>query len=109
MGHWKGLHADSNSPFRGMTREQMVDTKRERRMSRVDAFDPEVRKLVHEYGLTIVDAIYSLGVKKPNQIRHIVETVLNEFSPTRGSYSSQGRRGDGDGIDAGPMKRKVQP
>ena len=33
-----------------------------------------------------------VGVEKPKHIRHVVETVLNEFSPTRGSFSAQGIR-----------------
>lgn len=62
-------------------------------MAEVDAFDPAIRTLIHAYGLTVVKSIYDLGVKKPSHIKHIVETVLDEFSPTRGSYSAQGIRG----------------
>lgn len=90
MGKWKGLHADSNSPYRGMTFEEMVSVKAKKRMDAVDAYPPDIRALVHEYGLMVVKSIYDLGVTKPRHIRHIVETVLNEFSPTRGSFSSQG-------------------
>jgi len=54
----------------------------------------ELRELVHEYGLTVVLACLDLKVEKPNHIRHLVETVLDEFSPTRGSHSQQGRRSD---------------
>lgn len=61
-------------------------------MAEIDEFDPAIRSLIHEYGYPVVKAIYDLGVTKPKHIRHIVETVLNEFSPTRGSYSIQGRR-----------------
>lgn len=68
----------------------MADVKRQKRMQMVDAYDPQIRSLIHEYGLNVVKAIYDLGVKKPAQIRHIVETVLNEFSPTRGANSNQG-------------------
>lgn len=46
-----------------------------RSMERVDAMTPEMRALVHEYGLSIVDAFLDLGIKKPNQIRHIINTV----------------------------------
>lgn len=92
MGKWSGLHADSNSPYRGMSQQEMVDMKRSRRMAEFDAYDPEIRQLVHEYGLTVVKSIYDLGVTKPRQIKHIVETVLNEFSPTRGAFSVQGIR-----------------
>lgn len=92
MGKWNGLHADSNSPYRGMTREQMVDVKRANRMAAVDSYPPPIRVMIHDYGLTVVKTIYDLGIRKPNQIKQIVETVLNEFSPTRGSYSVQGIR-----------------
>jgi hypothetical protein len=70
----------------------MVDVKRKRRMAQVDSYPLAVRELVHEYGLTVVKTIYDLVVKKPEHIKHIVETVLNEFSPTRGSFSAQGIR-----------------
>ena len=98
MGKWKGLYADSNSPFRGLTHPEMVDIKRKKRMAQIDAYDPAIRSLVNEYGLNVVKTIYDLGVTKPSQIKHIVETVLNEFSPTRGTYSSQGTRNDGEGV-----------
>jgi hypothetical protein len=76
----------------GETKQEMVDLKRAKRMARFDEYDPGIRFLVHEYGLNVVKAIYDLGVTKPKHIRHIVETVLDEFSPTRGTYSSQGHR-----------------
>ena len=104
MGKWNGLHADSNSPFRGLTREQMIDVKRSKRMAAVDAYDPAIRSLIHEYGLTVVKSLYDLGVTKPNHIKHIVETVLNEFSPTRGAYSMQGIRGS---VTAHPAAEKL--
>jgi hypothetical protein len=67
-----------------------VQKKRIARMATVDDMKPEYRSLVHEYGLNVVKTLIDLGVTKPNQIRHVVETVLDEFSPTRGSFSSQG-------------------
>lgn len=72
--------------------ESMVERKRRNRMARIDAMSPELRALVHEYGLNIVDVFLSYGVKKPARIRHAVETILDEFSPTRGSSSIQGIR-----------------
>lgn len=69
-----------------------IDQKRRNRMNSIDAMEEELRVLVHEYGYTIVRACLDLGVRKPKQIRHLVETVLDEFSPTRGSYSKQGVR-----------------
>jgi hypothetical protein len=71
-----------------------VDMKRGKRMARVDDMPPDLRALVNEYGLAVVDACMQNGVRKPRRIRHIVETVLDEFSPTRGSHSVQGLRKD---------------
>ena len=68
------------------------EVKRANRMAKIDAFDPPIRALIHEYGYHVVNIIMSAGVTKPKQIKAIVETVLDEFSPTRGSYSNQGRR-----------------
>lgn len=59
-------------------------SRRRRRMERIDAMTPDIRACVHEYGLTIVDACLQAGVQKGRQIRHIVETVRG------GSY--QGKR-----------------
>jgi hypothetical protein len=72
--------------------EQIVTKKRAKRMGEIDALDPTTRALVHDYGYTVVKTIRDVGVTKPAQIRHVVETILNEFSPTRGSYSRQGIR-----------------
>jgi hypothetical protein len=47
---------------------------------------------VHEYGFNVVNALIDVKVTKPKHIRHVVELILNEFSPTRGSYSKQGLR-----------------
>lgn len=81
--------------FTGMTRAEfqaMVDSRRKARMDKVDAMTPGMRALVHEYGSTVVDAFLDIGVRKERHIRHLVETVLNEFSPTRGAGSNQGTR-----------------
>lgn len=69
-----------------------VDRRRGARMAAIDALSAAHRELVHDYGYTVVRACMDCGVVKPKQIRHLVETVLDEFSPTRGSYSSQGTR-----------------
>lgn len=90
MGKWNGLFADSVSPFKGMTHTEMVDFKRSARMTEIDNRPSEIRALIHEYGYTVVKTLLDVGVTKPRRIRHVVETVLNEFSPTRGSFSSQG-------------------
>lgn len=72
--------------------ERFVTGKRVRRMAEIDNQPPAIRELVHEYGWLVVKTALDLGVTKPSHIRHFVETVLNEFSPTRGSYSCQGKR-----------------
>ena len=60
------------------------------RMEKIDRQHPEIRKLVHDYGWNVVNSFFLIGVTKPSHIKHLVETVLNEFSPTRGSFSKQG-------------------
>jgi len=70
----------------------MVDAKRARRMETVDAMTAEWRVLVHGYGFTIIDALLCCGVTKAKHARHIIETILNEMSATRGGFSSQGAR-----------------
>jgi hypothetical protein len=86
--------------------QEVVDAKRSARMAAIDALPPDVRALVHDYGYTVVYTLQSLGITKAKHIRHVVETVLNEFSPTRGSYSSQGIRKD---VDTGrPMNGATQ-
>lgn len=72
--------------------ERFVTAKRKNRMDRIDNLAPEIRALVHEYGFNVVNAFLQLGITKHRQIRHLVETVLDEFSPTRGSFASQGIR-----------------
>ncbi len=69
-----------------------VDRKRRARMAMVDEYPAPIRELIHDYGLNTVKAFWDCGVRKPNQIKHMVETVLDEFSPTRGSFSAQGPR-----------------
>lgn len=70
--------------------QKIVSRRRAARMARIDAMAPELRACVHDYGLNVVNALLELRVSKPAHIRHIVETVLDEFSPTRGSKSRQG-------------------
>lgn len=73
-------------------RDDRAKENRRRRMERIDAMPADLRALVHVYGLAVVETCTALGVTKARHIKHIVETVLDEFSPTRGSYSQQGRR-----------------
>lgn len=89
------------SPTLGNTTDfqERLDRRRQDRMKRVDALSPDVRELVHEYGFTVVDAFLSLKITKARHIRHLVETVLNEFSPTRGAGSKQGTT-RAPGVDA---------
>lgn len=77
---------------KGERNPEWVNTRRAARMDAVDSLPPEMRALVHEYGLSVVTALMDCGVKKPKRMRHVVETILNELSPTRGAYSSQGPR-----------------
>jgi hypothetical protein len=60
------------------------------RMSQIDSLEPDMRALVHEYGYHVVHSFMIRGITKPRILRHLVETVLDEFSPTRGTFSSQG-------------------
>jgi hypothetical protein len=89
-----------NSPYAGLSFQENVERRRVNRMAAIDALSPDQRGLVHDYGFTVVKTLMDQGITKPSVIRHIVETVLNEFSPTRGSSSLQGVRrafGVGDG------------
>jgi len=78
-----------------------VERRRVARMEAIDALPPDIRGLVHDYGYPTVKTCMDLGVTKAKHIRHLVETVLNEFSPTRGSFSIQGRRTQLDGDKGG--------
>jgi hypothetical protein len=72
--------------------ERAVRGNRQKRMDDIDGLPPETRALVHAYGWTVVKAFMDIGVTKPKHIRHIVERVLDEFSPTRGTFTGQGIR-----------------
>ena len=69
-----------------------IDERRRERMNRIDHMPAELRELVHAYGLRVVDTCMAVGVTKPRHIKHVVEAVLDEFRPTRGSHSIQGQR-----------------
>lgn len=81
-----------SAAYIGPIPQEKVDLKRRNRMARVDGYPEPIRELIHEYGLTVVQTLMDLGITKPNHITHIVETVLDEFSPSRGSHSKQGVR-----------------
>ena len=72
--------------------DAFVTAKRQKRMAEIDRLPAATRELVHDYGWSVVNAFLSIGVTKPKHIKHLVETVLDEFSPTRGAFSSQGVR-----------------
>lgn len=55
------------------------------RQARVDELTPDQRALVHQFGWGVVSAFLNLGVTKPRQIRHLIETVQ------RGSVETQER------------------
>ena len=46
------------------------------RMARVDAMPREVRELVYEFGLDVVQEFLNHHVTKPKSIRHLIATVL---------------------------------
>lgn len=48
------------------------------RMSRMDAFPPDIRALVHEFGLEIVQEFWTHGVRKAKSIRHLILVVRGE-------------------------------
>lgn len=68
--------------------DALAEERRNKRMKRVDDMSPELRRCVHEYGLTIVDACLNLGVKKPGQIRHLVTTIRNGSSEVGKRYDA---------------------
>jgi len=73
--------------------DELAQERRIARMEMIDRYPEEMRKLVHEYGWALVNQFINCGIDKPRQIRHLVETTLDEFSPTRGTHSFQGLRG----------------
>ena len=75
-----------------MLKEEWAQMKRITRMRLLDAQPAPIRQCVHDYGYHIVSTFMEYGIKDASAIRKIVETVLDEFSPTRGSYSKQGIR-----------------
>lgn len=89
----------SDAPSRAKEHQAFVDGKRRSRMESVDRLPSDIRPLVHAYGLNVVRAYMDCGVTKARHIRHLVETVLDEFSPTRGSFSQQGPSSDLNRVD----------
>jgi hypothetical protein len=48
----------------------------QKRMMRVDQMPPELRKVVYEYNLEVVQEFLNHGVKKASSIKHLIDTVL---------------------------------
>jgi hypothetical protein len=71
----------------------IVERRRSARMDEIDRLSPALRECVHDYGWHVVNTFLQMGIRKPSKLRHLVETVLDEFSPTRGTHSRQGSRG----------------
>ena len=46
-----------------------------KRLARVDAMPPDLRLVVYEYGLEIVQEFLNCGIKIPKTIRHLIDTV----------------------------------
>jgi len=60
------------------------------RMARIDAMPREIRELVHEFGLTMVQAFLDQKITKPNAIRHLILQVQRGSLDTG---SAEGNRG----------------
>lgn len=78
--------------MKALEHQRFVNVKRAARMEKIDHLPAPIRELIHAYGYNVVKAFMDCGVGKANHIRHLVETVLDEFSPTRGTFSNQGVR-----------------
>lgn len=88
LDKWTSIHRASDLG----TEEARAERNRVKRMQDIDALPAPMRALVHDYGWCVVNSFLECGVTTPKHIRHLVETVLNELSATRGTYSQQGIR-----------------
>lgn len=79
-----------HQPRDGETFEEAVERRRQSRMAVVDGYPAELCELVHEYGLNVVQAFVQHKIGTPRIMRHLIDTVLSELSPVRGSSSHQG-------------------
>lgn len=52
-----------------------------KRMARVDSMPRELREVVYEYGLEIVQEFLNCGVKVPSRIKHLIDTVRHADLP----------------------------
>lgn len=76
--------------YKGRPSDEVVMEKRATRMAKRDEQPAEIKALLEDYSWALVEAYLALGVTKARHIRHLVETTLNELSPVRGTFSSQG-------------------
>lgn len=94
---------DRRAAFESMTPRQQIAYQRERdmhalespdynasivkrareRMARVDKFPPDVRELIYEFGLEVIQEFWNHNVRKPNAIRHLIETVQGKYADGR--------------------------
>lgn len=46
-----------------------------KRMDRADALPTDIRRVVHEYGLEVVQEFLNHGVRRPESIAHLIDTA----------------------------------
>ena len=58
-------------------------------MNRIDAMPKDVREVIHDHGLTVVDALLTAGITKARVMRHLIDVIRQGSSAwgngTRGS------------------------
>lgn len=57
--------------------DQQQHAKLQARMERIDALPKGIRELIHEHGLTIVQAFLDHKITNPNAIQHLIDRVRN--------------------------------
>lgn len=59
-----------------------------KRMDRVDAFPPDIRAVIYEHGLEIVQEFWNHGVRKAKSIKHLIDTAQgNDFSTGQARFA----------------------
>jgi hypothetical protein len=53
-------------------------------MDRIDSLPKDVREVIHDHGLTVVDALLTAGITKGNVMRHLI-TVIKQGSSAWGN------------------------
>lgn len=74
---WKAKRECENDPALNAA---LVDRAR-RRMDRVDNMPPEMRRVVHEYGLEVVHVFIEQGIRDPRKIAFLIDTVRGADLP----------------------------